>query len=48
MIFTMVQPMPTLCCGDLIWLRVALYPSQVIQRLNMSAIYVFLITQSHL
>jgi hypothetical protein len=40
-IFTVVRPMPTPCCGDLLWLRVALNPSQVIQRSNLSAIDIF-------
>jgi hypothetical protein len=29
-IFTVVQPMPTPHCGDLLWSRVALNPSQAI------------------
>ena len=45
-IFTMVRPMPTECCGDLLWSRVALNPSQVIQRSNLSATYVFIISIS--
>jgi hypothetical protein len=47
-IFTVVRLMPTPCCGDLLWSSVALNPSQVIQRSNLSATYVFLITQSRL
>jgi hypothetical protein len=34
-------------CGDLVWSRVALNPSQVIQRSNLSAIVVFLISISY-
>jgi hypothetical protein len=37
-----VRPMSTPRCGDLLWSRVALNPSQVIQRSNLSAIIVFL------
>jgi hypothetical protein len=40
--------MSTLCYGDILWSRVALNPSQVIQRSNLSVTYVFLITQSRL
>jgi hypothetical protein len=36
----------TPCCGDLLWSRVALNPSQVIQRSNLSATNVFLISIS--
>ena len=42
MIFTMVRSIPTPCCGDLLWSRVALNLSQVIQSLNLSVMYVFL------
>jgi hypothetical protein len=42
-IFTKIRPMPTQFCGDLLWSRVALNPSQVIQRSNLSAKVVFLI-----
>jgi hypothetical protein len=45
-IFTVVRPMPTLCCGNLLWSRVVLNPSQVIQRSNLSATVVFLISIS--
>jgi hypothetical protein len=45
-IFTLVQPMPTPRCGDLLWSMVALNPSQVIQRSNLSATDVFLISMS--
>jgi hypothetical protein len=45
-IFTVVRPIPTPRCGDLLWLRVALNPSQVIQRSNLSAIVIFLISIS--
>jgi hypothetical protein len=41
-----VQPMTTPCCGDLLWSRVALNPSQVIQRSNLSTIVVFLMSIS--
>jgi hypothetical protein len=34
--------MPSPRCGDLFWSRVALNPSQVIQRSNLSAIGIFL------
>jgi hypothetical protein len=44
-IFTMARSMPT-CCGDLLWSRVALNPSQVIQRSNLSATIFFLISIS--
>jgi hypothetical protein len=33
-----IWPMPTPCCGDLLWSRIALNPSQVIQRSNLSTI----------
>jgi hypothetical protein len=33
--------------GDLLWLRVALNPSQVIQRSNLSATNIFLIPKYH-
>jgi hypothetical protein len=46
MIFIVVQLMPALRCGDLLRSRVALNPSQVIQRSNLSTMYVFLIIQS--
>jgi hypothetical protein len=46
-IFTMVWPMPTPGCGDLLWLMVALNPSQVIQRSNLSATIVFHISMSY-
>jgi hypothetical protein len=36
--------MPTPCCGDLLWSRVALNPSQVIQRSNLSTMILFLIS----
>jgi hypothetical protein len=36
-IFTVVRPMPTPCYGDFLWSNVALNPSQVIQRSNLSA-----------
>jgi hypothetical protein len=42
----MVWPMPTPRCRDLLWSRVALNPPQVIQRLNMIATVVFLISIS--
>jgi hypothetical protein len=42
-IFIVVRPMPTPHCGDLLWSRVALNPSQVIKRSNLSATIVFLI-----
>jgi hypothetical protein len=45
-IFTVVRPMPTPCCGDLLWPRVALNLSQVIHRSNLSATVVFLISIS--
>jgi hypothetical protein len=40
----LVRSMPTPYCGDLLWSRVALNPSQVLQRSNLSATYVFLIS----
>jgi hypothetical protein len=45
-IFTMARPMPTPRYGDLLWSVVALNPSQVIQRSNLSAIVVFHISIS--
>jgi hypothetical protein len=39
-----VRPMPTPRCGDLLRLRVALNPSQVIQRQNLSSTVFFLIS----
>jgi hypothetical protein len=39
--------MPTSRCGDLLWSRVALNPSQVIQRSNLSTTYVFLLSIPH-
>ena len=42
MIFTVVRSMPTPHCGDLLRLRVALNPSQVIQRSNLIAANFFL------
>jgi hypothetical protein len=36
--------MPTACCGDLLWSRVELNPSQVIQRSNLSTTVFFLIS----
>jgi hypothetical protein len=41
----MVWPNPTPCCGDLLRSRVALNPSQVIQRSNLSVMVFFLISQ---
>jgi hypothetical protein len=41
----MVQPKPTPHCGDLLWSMVALNPSQVIQKPNLSATVFFLISQ---
>jgi hypothetical protein len=46
MIFPMVRPKPTPRCGDLLRSRVALNPSQVIQRSNLSATVFFLISIS--
>jgi hypothetical protein len=43
--FLVVQLKPTPRCGDLLWSRVTLNPSQVIQRSNLSAILFFLISQ---
>jgi hypothetical protein len=43
-IYLVVRPMPTPCYGDLLRSRVALNPSQVIQRSNLSTTIVFLIT----
>jgi hypothetical protein len=34
--------MPTPCCGDLLWSRIALNPSQMIQRSNLSTTVLFL------
>jgi hypothetical protein len=45
-IFTVVRLMATPRCGDLLWSRVALNPSQVIQRSNLSATDIFLIPKS--
>jgi hypothetical protein len=45
-IFTVARSMPTPRCGDLLWSRVALNPSQVIQRSNLSVTYIFLISKS--
>jgi hypothetical protein len=45
-IFTMVRPMPTSRCGNLLWSSVALNPSQVIQRSNLSATDIFLMSKS--
>jgi hypothetical protein len=42
--YPVVRPMPTSCCGDLLRTRVALNPSQVIQRSNLSITVVFLIS----
>jgi hypothetical protein len=42
----MVRSMPTPRCGDLLWSRVALNSSQVIQKSNLSATIVFLISIS--
>jgi hypothetical protein len=42
--YLMVQPMPTPHCGDLLRSRVALNPSQVIQRSNLSTMIFFLIS----
>jgi hypothetical protein len=42
--YPVVRPMPTSCCGDLLRSRVALNPSQVIQRSNLSTTVVFLIS----
>jgi hypothetical protein len=43
--FPVVQLKPTPRCGDLLWSKVALNPSQVIQRSNLSATVFFLISQ---
>jgi hypothetical protein len=45
-IFIVDRTMPTPRCGDLLWSRVALDPSQVIQRSNLSATDVFIISIS--
>jgi hypothetical protein len=42
--YPMVRPMPTPHCGDLLRSRVALNPSQVIQRANLSTMLFFLIS----
>jgi hypothetical protein len=44
--YHVVRPMPTPCGGDLLRSRVALNPSQVIQRSNLSTTVVFLISIS--
>jgi hypothetical protein len=44
--FTMVRPMSTPRCGDILWSRVELNPSQVVQRSNLSVIDIFLILKS--
>jgi hypothetical protein len=44
--FSVVRPMPIPHYGDLLWSRVALNLSQVIQRTNVSATVVFLISIS--
>jgi hypothetical protein len=43
--FPLVRPKPTPRCGDLLWTRLALNLSQVIQRSNLSAKVFFLISQ---
>jgi hypothetical protein len=45
-IFTMARPIPTPCCGDILWSRVALNPSQVTQRSNLSDTISFLYQES--
>jgi hypothetical protein len=45
-IFTVVRPMPTPRYGDLLWSSVALNPSQMIQRSNLSSTNIFLIPKS--
>jgi hypothetical protein len=40
--YLVVRPMPTPRCGDLLWSRIALNPSQVIQRSNLSTTVFFL------
>jgi hypothetical protein len=40
--YPMVRLMPTPCCGDLLRLRIALNPSQVIQRSSLSTTVFFL------
>jgi hypothetical protein len=42
--YLVVRPMPTPRCGDLLRSRVALNPSQVIQRSNLSTTVFFLIS----
>ena len=42
--YHVVRPMPTPCGGDLLRSRVALNPSQVIQRSNLSTMVFFLIS----
>jgi hypothetical protein len=42
--YPVVRPMPTPRCGDLLRSRVALNPSQVIQRSNLSTMITFLIS----
>jgi hypothetical protein len=42
--YSVVWTLPTPCCGDLLWSRVALNPSQVIQRSNLSTTILFLIS----
>jgi hypothetical protein len=42
--YPVVRPMPTPCCGELLRSRVALNPSQVIRRSNLSTTIVFLIS----
>jgi hypothetical protein len=45
MIFPMVWPKPTPRCSDLLRSRIALNPSEVIQRSNLNAMIFFLISQ---
>jgi hypothetical protein len=42
--YLVVRPMPTPCCGGLLRSRVALSPSQVVQRSNLSTTIVFLVS----
>jgi hypothetical protein len=42
--YPVVRPMSTPRCGDLLWSRVALNPSQVIKRSNLNTTVFFLIT----
>jgi hypothetical protein len=42
--YPVIRPMPTPRCGDLLLSTIALNPSQVIQRSNLSTTVVFLIT----